>query len=127
MVFQIFGGADLLETVLENIIDNAISVSPEDGEIKIDLKVYGRQAVLTVKDQGPGVQAQDLERIFQRYVSIRPREPDSDGDRAFDEAHSGIGLWITRRNLEAIGGGVHAENAPGGGLMMVIRLPVAGE
>ena len=122
---KIYGGEDLVETVLENIIDNAISVSPKDGQIKIDLKVYGRQAVLTVRDQGPGVNTQDLERIFQRYVSIRPRGQEYNGEKAFDEAHSGIGLWITRRNLEAIDGGVHAENAPGGGLLMVIRLPVA--
>jgi two-component system sensor histidine kinase ChvG len=124
---KVYAGEDLLETVLENIIDNAISVSPEDGEIKIDLKVYGRQAVLTVKDQGPGVKVQDLERIFQRYVSIRPRDPEDEADdaeSAFNKAHSGIGLWITRRNLEAIGGGVHAENAPGGGLMLVVRLPM---
>lgn len=121
---RVYASEDLLETVLENIIDNAISVSGEDGEIRIDLKVYGRQAVLTVRDQGPGVPVQDLERIFERYVSLRPRES-YEQPEDFDKGHRGIGLWIVRRNLEAIGGGVHAENAPGGGLMMVIRLPVA--
>lgn len=114
---------DLLETVLENVIDNAISVSQAGGDIQVDLKIYGRQAVLSVRDRGPGVPAQHLERIFERYVSLR----DEDGGEqpAGASQHRGIGLWIVRRNLEAVGGGVRAENAPGGGLRVIVRLPLA--
>jgi two-component system sensor histidine kinase ChvG len=111
---------DLLETVLENVIDNAISVSKAGGDIQVDLKIYGRQAVLSVRDRGPGVPAQHLDRIFERYVSLR-----DEAEEAEDSQHRGIGLWIVRRNLEAVGGGVRAENAPGGGLRVIIRLPLA--
>ena len=114
---------DLLETVLETVIDNAISVSKAGGDLQVDLKIYGRQAVLSVRDRGPGVPAQHLERIFERYVSMRD---DENGETpAGSSQHRGIGLWIVRRNLEAVGGGVRAENAPGGGLRVIIRLPLA--
>ena len=114
---------DLLETVLENVIDNAISVSRAGGEIQVDLKIYGRQAVLSVRDRGPGVPAQHLDRIFERYVSLRPDAVQLPEDE--DKQHRGIGLWIVRRNLEAVGGAVRAENAPGGGLRVIVRLPLA--
>ncbi|MEX0922611.1 MAG: HAMP domain-containing sensor histidine kinase [Rhodovibrionaceae bacterium] len=116
---------DLLETVLENVIDNAISVSKSGGDIQVDLKIYGRQAVLSVRDRGPGVPAQHLERIFERYVSLRAEAEAEYQGRDEDGQHRGIGLWIVRRNLEAVGGGVRAENAPGGGLRVIVRLPLS--
>jgi two-component system sensor histidine kinase ChvG len=72
-----------------------------------------------------------LERIFERYVSLRGLSSQEGGTPQEPVAgtpvnqHLGIGLWIVRRNLEAVGGGVRAENAPGGGLAMVFWLPLA--
>lgn len=121
---------DVMETVIENVVDNALEVSPRGAEIGVTLARQKGWAVLAVADQGPGVAPQDLERIFERYVSLRPHY--AAGERRLADAtpagmgpHSGIGLWIVRRNLQAIGGRVRAENRPEGGLLIAMRLPLA--
>jgi two-component system sensor histidine kinase ChvG len=118
---------DLLETVVENIVDNSISVSPKGGRINVTLRRNSRWADMTITDEGPGVPAEDLERIFERRFSNRPAD-DTEMSAASVEAqsvHAGIGLWIVRRNIEAIGGRVGAKNNPAGGLVMTIQVPLA--
>ena len=126
---------ELLETVIENVVDNALSVSPEGSGITVELKKDGEQAELAVRDQGPGVPPPYLHKIFERYVSLRPKS-DAEAEEQLEEAmrpakpesadsHPGIGLWIVRRNLEAVGGSVRAENQPNGGLAIIMRLPLA--
>jgi two-component system sensor histidine kinase ChvG len=114
---------DLLETVVENIVDNSISVSPKGGRISVSLHRNRRWADLTIVDEGPGVPAEDLERIFERRFSNRPPQPGADAEA--NAVHAGIGLWIVRRNIEAIGGQVEAKNGAGGGLVMKIQVPLA--
>jgi two-component system sensor histidine kinase ChvG len=121
---------ELMETIVENIIDNSISVSPPGGLISVSLRKSARFASLVVRDEGPGVPAEDLGRIFQRRFSNRPDDAGKSGNDAADEAssesiHAGIGLWIVRRNVEAIGGRVSAENGANGGLVMRIEVPIA--
>jgi two-component system sensor histidine kinase ChvG len=121
---------ELLEVVLENVIDNALSVSPQYSTVTIELKASGKRAVLAIRDQGPGVPAPYLHRIFERYVSLRAVESTSvaanDSESAAGKGrHLGIGLWIVRRNLEAVDGSVWVENRPGGGLAVNIDLPLA--
>src|SRR5215470_4953347 len=117
---------DLLETVVENIVDNSISVSPKGGRISVALHRNRRWADLTIVDQGPGVPPDDLERIFERRFSNRPHKSEAAADSAEANAvHAGIGLWIVRRNIEAIGGQVEAENGASGGLVMKIQVPLA--
>ena len=120
-------GDDLLETAIENVIDNAIEASPQGGEIEVELLREEGWAGLVVRDRGPGVPDADLERIFERYVSLR-RDPVG-GVEAADtdagDAHLGIGLWVVRRNLQAMDGEIHVENRDGGGLTVVMRLPLA--
>jgi len=118
------GGDDLIETVVENILDNAIGFSPEEGRIELSLKRRGGRAELRVRDQGPGVPESDLERIFERRYTQRPEE--GSGEQGDDHRwHSGLGLWIVRRNVEAIGGDVRAVNAPDRGLVVELHLPLA--
>ncbi len=124
---------ELLEVVFENVIDNALSVSPPFGTVAVELRARQRRAELSVRDQGPGVPAPFLHRIFERYVSLRPAAAPpavTDGDGGSEVAaegnqHLGIGLWIVRRNLAAVGGHVRAENRPGGGLDLIMDLPLA--
>ncbi len=120
-------GEDLLETVVENIIDNSVSVSPPGGRIRIGLKRVSGWAELVIQDEGPGVPSSDLELIFERHFSKRPALASVDGNAVRNEAsaHTGIGLWIVRRNVEAIGGHVRAENAATGGLIMRIQVPLS--
>ncbi|HYC01775.1 MAG TPA: HAMP domain-containing sensor histidine kinase [Azospirillaceae bacterium] len=130
-------GEDLLETVIENIVDNAISFSPRDGMLRVTLRRDQGRSVLVVEDEGPGVDPASLERIFERYFSQRPASlpsprrdegQGSEGGRGpigDSMPHYGIGLWIVRRNVEAVGGRVEAANREEGGLAVTIALPAA--
>ena len=101
----VLGTEEMIETVLENLIDNAVSFSPPGSEILIHLTRGGSFAHLTVCDQGPGVPEGQLDRIFDRYHSERRAETESDSPASY----FGIGLWIVRRNVEAMGGTIEAE------------------
>lgn len=74
-------------------------------------------AELSIADTGPGVAPENLERIFDRYFSRRQSEEDQ-------APHFGIGLWIARRNVEALGGSIRAENRAPAGLVVRVSLPL---
>jgi two-component system sensor histidine kinase ChvG len=111
----------MVETVVENLFDNAVSFSPEGASIVVRLEAHGVMAELMVADSGPGVPPEDVGRIFDRYYSRRPDR----ADMADDQSHFGIGLWVARRNVEALGGTIQAENREPTGLVMRVRLPLA--
>jgi two-component system sensor histidine kinase ChvG len=113
------GSEEILETAIENLIENAISFSPPKGEIRLRLATRRGRAILDVEDEGPGVPPDRLERIFERYYSDRSGTNN-------DEPHFGLGLWLVRRNVEALGGRVTAENRRAGGFRITIDLPVSG-
>ncbi|MBK3772612.1 HAMP domain-containing histidine kinase [Azospirillum sp. YIM DDC1] len=120
---------DILETVIENLVENAVSFSPPDGTVSVRLSRNGAWAELVVEDEGPGVDPANLPRIFERYFS--QREPgrgmpeDAAAQNQAEATHFGIGLWIVRRNIEAFGGKVRAENRSTGGFRMTVTLAVA--
>ena len=120
---EVAAAPDMLETVLENLLDNAITFSPPGGTIEVALAGESDAAVLTVADAGPGVAPERLEEIFERYVSSR--QGDSEVE-APGSGHFGVGLWLVRRNVEALQGRVHAEAAGARGLRVVVRLPRQG-
>jgi len=115
---RVLASEELLETVLENVLDNAIGFSPPGGEIAVRLERKAGKAVVTVADQGPGVPPADLERIFERYYSTRQGGSE-------DGQHFGIGLWLARRNVQALGGSMTAVNLRPRGLEMAIAIPLA--
>lgn len=123
---EILASVDLVETIVENLLDNAVSFSPPGGEVRIFLRRDGGRAIFTVEDRGPGVAPDDLERIFERNYSNRPRSA-SDADLGQGSGvklpNFGIGLWVVRRNVEAIGGTVTAENREDGGLRLRVEMP----
>ena len=127
--FHVAIGADQLETVLENVIENAISFSPHGGMLSISARRKLERIEILVEDEGPGVDPADLERMFERYYSNRPDAPGptedgSEESAAGGEPHFGIGLWIVRQNIQSVGGRVFAENRETGGLRIVISLPL---
>ncbi len=114
---------DLLETVLENLIENAISFTPEGGVIGVLLQQKSPEQVqLIIEDTGPGVAETELEKIFNRYYSRRDK---ADDQMPLSTGHQGIGLWIVRSNIQAVGGAVRAERGAAGGLRVVTVLPAA--
>jgi two-component system sensor histidine kinase ChvG len=114
-------GEELLEVVIENVLDNALEASPGGDRIEVTLRPEGNWVVLTVRDRGPGVAEDQLNWIFERYASLRPHKTPAQVEAK--AAHLGIGLWIVRRNLEAIEGRATASNAPDGGLIITLRFP----
>lgn len=112
---------DRLMQVFQNLIQNAISFSPPNGEIRISARRDGAEQVVTVEDQGPGIPEGKLEAIFDRFYTERP------AGEAFGN-HSGLGLSISRQIVSALGGDIYAENITGddgavSGARFVIRLP----
>ncbi|HEX6860858.1 MAG TPA: stimulus-sensing domain-containing protein [Caulobacteraceae bacterium] len=105
-----------LSQVFRNLIDNARSFSPADGEVRISL-THGRgEAVVCVEDSGPGIPPENLETVFERFYTSRPKGAAFGGN-------SGLGLSIARQIVSAHGGEIHAENRPDGGARFVVRLP----
>lgn len=116
----VLGSLDLLEAITENLMDNAVSFTPSGGQVRLTLEAEKDMAVLTVTDDGPGVADHMLEKIFDRYFTTRGET----GHQA-EQNHLGLGLWIVRRNVEALGGSITARNRTEGGLKMIVRLPLA--
>ena len=120
----VLAGQELMETVFENVIENAIGFSPADGIVSVGLSRTRDRVLATVEDGGPGVPPERLDQNFDRYYSHRPAAP----SHALDEhgGHFGIGLWVVRRNVESVGGSVRAENRHDGpGLRVVMSFPAA--
>jgi two-component system sensor histidine kinase ChvG len=112
----IMGEESRLARVFDNLVDNAISFSPEDGLIEICAVRLGDEVVVTVEDEGHGIAAEAREAIFNRFHSIRP-----DGE-AFGR-HSGLGLAIAKAIVEGHDGSIAAEDRRDGrtGARFVIR------
>src|ERR1700731_2127332 len=111
----------MIETVLENLIDNAASYAPVGSEVLVRLRQERDTAHIEVIDSGPGVPPAQLDQIFDRYFSARRSGKDADAA----SASFGIGLSIPRRKVEAMPGTIEAENRTPQGLTIHIRLPVA--
>lgn len=115
---KVFGHDSRLAQVVSNLIDNAISFSPENGTVTARLTSEGDQLVLTVTDEGPGIRG-DASRIFQRFYTDRP-DTESFGD------HSGLGLSISQQIVQAHKGTISAENRQDrSGAVFTVRLPRA--
>jgi len=89
--------------VVTNLLENATSFSPENGEILLRLSREGESVRLSIEDEGPGLPKGSERKIFQRFYSERPEK------EAFGR-HSGLGLSICRQIVEAHGGEIWAEN-----------------
>lgn len=107
-----------LAQVFENLLDNATSFSPAEGQVAIELTVRDSGAVVRVRDQGPGIPEEHLDRIFARFFTYRP------GDQG-DDGHTGLGLSIVQAIVESSGGSVRGGNAEGGGAVFEVELPLA--
>lgn len=102
--YQVRGHEGRLGQVMTNLIDNALSFSPRDGEVSVGVRRVGNEVVVTVDDQGPGIPPDRLEHVFKRFYSDRPQSDRTQGK------NSGLGLSISREIVRAHGGNIHAEN-----------------
>jgi two-component system sensor histidine kinase ChvG len=93
-----------LGRVITNLLDNALSFSPEGGVITVSARRVGAQIEITVDDEGPGIPDDKLEGIFERFYSDRPQSDNTVGK------NSGLGLSISRDIVDAYGGHIQAAN-----------------
>jgi two-component system, OmpR family, sensor histidine kinase ChvG len=107
-----------LGQVVRNLVDNAVSFSPEGGTVRLTLERDEAWVSLAVDDDGPGIPEANREDIFKRFYSERPTEED------FGK-HSGLGLAIAKQIVEAHGGQISADNRASGGARFLVRLPAA--
>jgi two-component system, OmpR family, sensor histidine kinase ChvG len=111
--------ADRLGQVLDNLLDNARSFSPEGADVDLELTRSGSDALVRIRDRGPGIPPEHAERIFDRFFSHRPDQP---GAR---QKHAGLGLSIARAIVEHHGGALDGASHPEGGAVFELRLPLS--
>ena len=128
--YDVRGREGPLGQVFRNLIDNARSFSPEGGEVRVSLRrgreQEGEMVSVLVDDDGPGLPPENLQSVFERFYTNRPKGS-LPGGSAFG-GHSGLGLSIARQVVEAHGGAIGAENRPGpagevAGARFTVRLP----
>jgi two-component system sensor histidine kinase ChvG len=108
-----------LERLLENLFDNAVSFSPENGSIAVRVVRHENEVETSVCDEGPGIPPDAREKVFTRFHSLRPEAEDFG-------THSGLGLAIGRTIAEAHDGTLVVEDPESGaGACLVLTLPAA--
>ena len=115
---EVWGDADRLSQVLDNLLDNAIRYAPDDSTVTVTLHLEGDEIYCAVSDQGPGIPEQHLPLIFDRFYRVEPSRDRHSGG-------SGLGLAIVRSLVTAQGGRVTAESAEGQGTTITFWLPAA--
>jgi two-component system sensor histidine kinase ChvG len=127
--FVVLGHDGRLGQVINNLLDNARSFSPKGGTVRVTVRPVENLIEILVDDEGPGIRADQFERIFERFYTDRP-EPEAFGQ------NSGLGLSISKQIVEAHRGTILAENRtraskdPGSpsavlGARFVVHLPTA--
>lgn len=106
-----------LGQILNNLLTNALRHTPQGGQVHISIQQSGPQIVIRVQDSGPGIPPEDLPHIFERFYR-------ADKSRARTEGGTGLGLTIARQLARAHGGDLRAENAPEGGAIFTLSLPI---
>ena len=119
----IVGREGPLSQVFRNLIDNARSFSPEGAQVSVRVHRSGQHVRVIVEDSGPGMPPENLETVFERFYTSRPKGAAFGGN-------SGLGLAIARQIVEAHGGTIWAENVMNGlsqvcGARFIVSLPLA--
>lgn len=107
----------MIERVLTNLIENALSHTPADGRVELSIARRDRMLRITVSDSGGGIAASDLPHIFERFYR-------ADKSRGRGNAGSGLGLAIAREIVELHGGCIEASSPPGSGAVFKVDLPL---
>ena len=113
---KIFGIESRIEQVIANLLDNAVSFSPKDSKVSIQLEELDNNYRINVRDEGTGFEEKNLDKIFDRFYSYRPE--DTKGK------HSGLGLNIVKNIIESHKGTIKAYNLPeNNGAVIDIQIP----
>jgi two-component system, OmpR family, phosphate regulon sensor histidine kinase PhoR len=115
---QIEGDAFRIDQALFNLVDNALKHGGKRGvKIRVDAWCDGSDTIIGVHDNGPGIPLSDQPHIFERFYRVHK-------DRSRDAGGTGLGLSIVKHTVQAHGGSVALESAPGAGARFLIKLPI---
>ncbi len=114
----VVGDQDQLMRAIRNILDNAITYTPDHGTITLSTKIHKSQIVIEISDSGIGIDPKDLPHIFKRFYK-------ADHARMHTRGSTGLGLAIVDDIIRAHQGAITAKSTPGKGTTMIIRLPQA--
>ena len=114
------GDAVRLNQVVTNLLNNAAKYTPENGQIQLVVELLGREALIRVSDNGPGIPPDMMHRIFDLFAQVRDTQNRSQGGL-------GIGLALVKQLVEMHGGSVEARSTVGEGSEFIIRLPLSQE
>ncbi|NDJ34643.1 MAG: HAMP domain-containing protein [Chloroflexi bacterium] len=118
---QLTGDGDRLAQVFTNLVDNAITHTPQGGQVTVRAKERSDGVVIAVSDTGPGIPAEDLPHIFERFYQVdKSRARSGSGSKK----GTGLGLTIVRELVEAHGGKVGVQSQPGAGTTFKVWLPL---
>jgi two-component system, OmpR family, phosphate regulon sensor histidine kinase PhoR len=104
-----------LHDIVRNLIENAVNYSPDGADVAIAGSRADGAVTITVADSGPGIPAEDLARVFERFYRVDKSRGRPGG--------TGLGLSIVKHLAELLGGEVRAENRPEGGALFTLTLP----
>jgi signal transduction histidine kinase len=110
------GDRDRLAQVIGNLLSNAIKYSPAGGVVRVHVELEGERAVLMVNDQGMGIDAEDRERVFEKFFRS--------SEASARIAGTGLGLAVAREIVETHGGEIRVQSEPGSGSTFWIELPL---
>ena len=112
---NVYGDRDRLKQALVNLIDNAIKYTDQGGLVEIGVGEEGNRCAVWVQDTGPGIAEEHQGRIFERFYRV-------DRDRSREVGGTGLGLAIVKHIVEAHGGAIRVESAPGKGSTFTFTL-----
>jgi two-component system sensor histidine kinase ChvG len=112
----VYAAPDRIAQVVQNVLDNAVSFSPSDGQVGIEVTQDGQWIETSIEDDGPGVAAENRDRMFDRFFTYRP-------EGAELNQHMGLGLPIAKAIVESYGGRVELREGDRGA-RFTIRLPL---
>ncbi|MHA1543691.1 MAG: sensor histidine kinase [Alphaproteobacteria bacterium] len=115
---EVFTDPRRLRQILQNLYSNALNARHKGLVVKAEAKMAGKMVEISLEDNGPGIAAEDLPHIFERFYR-------ADQSRTRDTGGAGLGLSIVKTFVEAHGGKVTAESPPKNGTRIIFTLPIA--
>jgi len=112
---MVFADIGLVERVIQNLMDNALKFTPEDGEVTIALAGKDKSVEVRIADTGPGISMEEQAIIFERYRKVGRKEGKSKG--------AGLGLAIAQKILELHNASIKVQSKLNEGTTFIFRLP----
>jgi two-component system phosphate regulon sensor histidine kinase PhoR len=114
----VLGEVEAIRAIVDNLLDNAVKYTPGGGRVELCLSVRSDRAVIEVSDNGIGIEAEHLDRIFERFYRV-------DKARSRELGGTGLGLSIVKHFVAALGGEVSVQSTLGKGSTFRVEIPLA--